>query len=179
MKVIFLHGNGGGTIEDAWFPWLKSKLQTLGVNVVAQTFPDNEKARAKFWLPFLEKLGADENTILIGWSSGAIATMRFAETNKLLGSILVGAYYTDLGEENEKISGYFDAPWQWEKIKQNQKFIIQFASTDDPFIPIEEPRYVHKMLNTKYHEFTNQGHFGYPKEKLDFPELLEALNKQL
>ena len=46
---------------------------------------------ADIWLPDLEELGADERTILIGHSSGAVAAMRYAESHRVLGSILVYA----------------------------------------------------------------------------------------
>ena len=44
-------------------------------------------------MPFMkDELGVDEQTIIIGHSSGACAAVRFAETNKVAGIILVGAY---------------------------------------------------------------------------------------
>ena len=76
MKVILIHGNGGSTASDIWLPWLERELTRLGLEVINRTFPDNVKARATYWLPFLDELGADENTILIGHSSGAEAAMR-------------------------------------------------------------------------------------------------------
>ncbi len=178
-KAIFIPGNGGGTPKDNWFPYLKNELENLNVKVIASDFPDNDLARAKYWLPFIKRLGADENTILIGHSSGSVAAMRFAEDNKILGSILVGSYHTDIGDEKEKASGYFDKPWDWDKIKQHQEWIIQFSSTDDPWIPIEEPRFIHEKLKTDYHEFTDKGHFGGDYYKPEFPELLEALKEKL
>src|SRR3989344_3267437 len=179
IKAIFIPGNGGGTPRDNWFPYLKKGLIKLGVEVIDKDFPDNQLAREIYWFPFIKRLGADENTILIGHSSGAIAAMRFAEKNKILGSVLVGVYYTDFGDEGEKSSGYFNRPWDWNLIKKNQKWILEFASTDDPWISIEEPRYIHKKLNTEYFEFTNQGHFGYDNNKSSFPQLLKALKQKL
>ena len=176
---MFIPGNGGGTPRDNWFPYLKTGLHELGVKVIEKDFPDNQLAREKFWIPFLENLGLDESSILIGHSTGAIAAMRFAEKNKILGSVLVGGYYTDLGDEGEKESGYFDRPWNWESIKRNQKWIMQFNSTDDPWIPIAEARFLHKKLDTQYFEFTDQGHFGYDNLKKTFPELLKALSSKL
>ena len=45
------------------------------------------------WLPFMkENLLVDEETIIIGHSSGACAAVRYAEVNKVAGIILVGAY---------------------------------------------------------------------------------------
>lgn len=179
IKAIFIHGNGGGMASDNWFPYTKKELEKVGVKVTAQDFPDPVLARAKFWLPFLKKLGADENTILIGHSSGAIAALRFAENNKILGSVLVGGYYTDLGDENEKKSGYFDTLWNWEAIKNNQKWIIQFNSKDDPWIPIEEARFVHEKLGTEYYEYDHEGHFGADKPYPEFPKLVEVIKGKL
>ena len=88
-NAILIHGNGGCTAVDIWFPWLERELTALGVAVTNETFPDNMKARAQFWLPHIAALGADEHTILIGHSSGAVAAMRYAETHRLLGSILL------------------------------------------------------------------------------------------
>lgn len=158
-KVIFIHGNGGCTAEDAWYPRLESECAALGLDVVNETFPDNVKARARFWLPHLEALGADEDTILIGHSSGAVAAMRYAETHRLLGSILVSACYTDLGDRGEAESGYYSAPWQWERIRDNQQWIAIYHSTDDPLIPISQPRFIAKQLRCSYFEFNDRGHF--------------------
>lgn len=179
MKAIFIPGNGGGTPHDNWFPYVQKELEKFNITVIAKDFPDNVLAREKYWLPFLKTLGTDENTILIGHSSGAIAAMRFAEKNQLLGSVLVGTYYSDLGDETEKKSSYFNRPWDFEAIKKNQKWIIQFNSTDDPWIPIKESRFVHDKLNTTYFEYTNQGHFGGDYYKETFPELITALKEKL
>jgi len=116
---------------------------------------------------------------LIGHSSGAIAAMRFAEESKILGSVLVGSYYTDLGDEIEKQSGYFEKPWNWDTIKNNQQWIVQFSSIDDPWIPIDEPRFVKNKLNSQYYEYETQGHFGGDYYKPTFPELFEAIKNRL
>lgn len=180
-KVIIIHGNGGATGTDHWFPSVKLALEKEGIKVITPTMPDNVLAREKYWLPFLkDKLHADENTILVGHSSGAVAAMRFAENNKIYGSVLVGVCHTDLDDEDEKRSGYYNRPWQWDRIKANQKWIVEFHSTDDPFIPVEEARYVHKKLNTEYTEATEEGHYGGGgKEKLEFPELVAVIKNKL
>jgi uncharacterized protein len=179
-RVVCIHGNSGSQPTDNWWPYLKAELEKLGVPVIAPQFPDSDLARASIWLPFLkDELKADENTILVGHSSGAIAAMRFAEKNRLFASVLIAGYTTTLGLEKEKLSGYFDSPWDWEAIKKNQQWIAQFASTDDPWIPIEEPRVVHEKLATEYYEFTNQGHFGGDYYKETFPELLAVIKNRL
>lgn len=176
MKVVFIPGNGNCTTNDNWFPRVKSDLEAQGLEVVAATFPDPELARESYWIPFLQNdLKVDENTILVGHSSGAIAAMRLAEKQKILGSVLVGAYHTDLGMDTEKQSGYFDRPWNWDKIRENQQWTILFASEDDPWIPIEEPRSIKSQIDCEYYEFKDQGHFGGDYYKEHFHELSNAI----
>ena len=175
-----IHGNGNSKPTDNWFPYLKEELERFGVKVEAPQFPDALLARSSYWLPFLEhELKPDANTIIVGHSSGAIAAMRYAETHHILGSALVGTYYTDLGMETEKLSGYFDTPWKWNNIKENQKWIIQFAGLNDPWIPIDEARVVRDKLQTDYYESPDQGHFGGDYYKETFPELLEAIKGKI
>jgi uncharacterized protein len=176
VKAILIHGNGGCTAGDIWLPWLERELTALGIEVINQTFPDNIKARAAFWLPHLESLGADQNTILIGHSSGAVAAMRYAESHRLLGSILVGVCHTDLGDGFEAASGYYDAPWHWDAIRDNQKWIAIYSSTDDPHIPIAEARFVAAQLRCSFFEFIDRGHFT---DRRQFPEVVDFLRRKI
>lgn len=174
-KVILLPGNGGCSPADNWYPWVEHELRALGLEVINRQFPDSVKARAQFWLPFLDELGADANTILIGHSSGAVAAMRYAETHQLLGSVLVGVCHSDLGDAFEAQSGYYAAPWRWQPIRDNQEFIAIYNSTDDPHIPIAEARHVAAQLKASYFEFTDRGHFVDAR----FPEVVAFVGRQL
>lgn len=179
-NVVLIHGNGGGNATSLWLPSVKEQLELAGIPTTARTMPGNMIGREKKWLPFLrDVLEADEHTVIVGHSTGAVAAMRYAEAYPILGSVLVGGYHTDLKNRIEKMSGYFNRPWEWAKIKANQEWIIQFASTDDPWIPIEEARYIHKQLNTDYHESSDQGHFGGDYDKKEFPELVTAITQKL
>jgi hypothetical protein len=49
----------------------------MGIGCLLVNFPDPYYAREIYWKPFVvETLGADEDTILIGHSSGAACAMR-------------------------------------------------------------------------------------------------------
>ncbi len=175
-RAILIHGNGGSTAADIWLPWVERSLAALGIGVTNVTFPDNVKARAQYWLPFIDELGADEQTILIGHSSGAVAAMRYAETHRLLGSVLVGVCHTDLGDAFEAASGYYREPWQWQKIRDHQQWIAIYSSTDDPNIPIAEPRFVAAQLRCSYFEFNDRGHFVDARE---LPEVVQFVKRKL
>jgi len=174
-RAILIHGNGGCTAGDIWLPWLERELTALGLDVINETFPDNVKARAQYWLPHIESLGADQHTILIGHSSGAVAAMRYAETHRLLGSILVGVCHTDLGDSFEAGSGYYETKWDWQRIRDNQQWIAIYSSADDPHIPIAEPRYVASQLKCSYFEFTDRGHFTDSRQ---FHEVVDFVRRK-
>lgn len=178
-KIIIVPGNGNSHIEtDNWYAWVRDELRVRGYEVIAEDMPDPEFAHVNIWLPHIENVfKANENTIIIGHSSGAVATLRYLENHRLLGAIIIGTNYTDMGEEGEKESGYYDSPWKWEKIKSNADWIVQFISTDDPYIPKVETQFIHDKLNTEYHELTDRGHFMIDQNPINntFPEILEVI----
>jgi len=134
-RLIFIHGNQTPHWSFAWPGWLKPQLDALGYETFFETMPDSIIARSEYWLPFLEKhVNAGPNDVLIGWSSGAVAAMRYAENHQIHGSILVSPCYTDLDDEFERQSGYYDAPWQWDAIRNNQQEIALFHGDDDHII---------------------------------------------
>lgn len=176
MKVMLIPGNGDADMaSDIWYPWAVVELKKFGLNLVAENMPDPDIARKKYWLPFIEeKLEGDEDAILIGHSSGGLAALRYAENHKVKGLIIIGVSHTDLGEEKEKQSGYFDEDWKWEKIKENTDWIVQLHSINDPFIPVEEARYIASKLGSEYCESQDGGHFV----ESEFPELVDVLKSK-
>ena len=180
MKVMIIPGNGNTDVSENWFPYVKEKLEGLGIEVIAKNMPDAKLARRKYWIPFIEEnLCGGKDSILIGHSSGAVAILRYLENHKIFGAVIVGACHTDLGLEEEKLSGYFDDEWQWDEIRQNVGWIVQFASTNDPYIPIEEARFIRDKIGSEYHELENQGHMGSDVHKTEFPEIVEIIKRNL
>jgi len=183
-RIVCIPGNGGGGGSDGWFAYIKHTMETEeGIPCITDPMPDPVLARASVWLPHMEEtLHVDASTLLIGHSSGAIAAMRYTETHRVAGLILIGTYHTDLGDADEQASGYFNTPWEWEHIKSNigRAGTTVFASEDDPYIPITEPRHVAESLDAYLYELYGEGHFvGNPYgTKTEFPELLHVLRSK-
>jgi predicted alpha/beta hydrolase family esterase len=174
-RVIFVHGNQTTHWSFAWAPWLKTELEKLGFETFFETMPDSIIARSEYWLPFLkEHVQAGPNDIIVGWSSGAVAAMRYAENNVILGSVLVSPYYTDLNDELEKESGYYISPWRWDRIKNNQRKIALIYGDDDPYIPQEEFDFIAQQLDPSKIKVHEGKHFV---ERGTFPELLEYIEQ--
>ncbi len=172
-RIIFIHGNQSTHWSYGWASWLKQKLEEAGYPTFFETFPDSIIARAEFWLPFLkEHVRAGEDDVIVGWSSGAVAAMRYAETETILGSVLISPCYTDLGDALEKQSGYYNKPWDWKHIKENQQRIALIYGKDDPLIPQTEFDYIIKQLNPTVFALNKGKHFT---EQNRFPEVLTYL----
>lgn len=174
-RFIYIHGNGGNDWRSPWAIWLKQRIEKLGFETVFQTMPDPEKARAEYWLPHMKDvLQIGEDDVIIGYSSGAVAAMRYAEANKIRGSILISPSYTDLGDETEKASGYFADKWLWNDIKANQKKMAVVWGDDDPYIPQSEFAYIVLHLGSERIKIPMGRHF---QDKLDFMEILKYIEK--
>ena len=76
---------------------------------------------------------------------------------------------------SEAISGYYNRPWQWEKMKQNAKWVVQYGSTNDPFIPFAEMAEVAEKLGTELVQHSDRGHYMTSK----FPDLLDHIVRKV
>jgi len=174
-RAVIAPGNGGGPtgIRDAnFYGWVADALQAGGMDAVVRDMPDPYVASEKVWVPFLRdtlRCGAD--TVLVGHSSGAAAGLRLAEEVRLGGLVLVSAYATDLGDAMERQAGYFTRPFDWDKIRANCGFVVQFGSPDDPFLPWDAQCEVAEGLGITITRLDGRGHFMEPT----FPELVNAI----
>ncbi len=83
-KIVFVPGNGNSTKQDNWFPSLQADFEKEGLEVVASEFLGPVLTRESYWMPFLiDELKVDEEMLLVGYSSGAVAAMRLAEKHVL------------------------------------------------------------------------------------------------
>ena len=118
-RVVIVPGNGCTPVRASnWYGWLAQELRKRGFHdVILRDMPDPIKARRSKWLPFLHTI-VDDDTILVGHSSGAQAGLRLCEERRLRGLVLVSACVTDLGDEGERLSGYYPSrdgsknPWE-------------------------------------------------------------------
>ena len=79
--IVIVHG-AYGSPEEAWFPWLASKLRELGFKVSVPKMPTPEGQTLENWLKVFDEQvkDLDEETVLVGHSIGATFILRKTAT---------------------------------------------------------------------------------------------------
>lgn len=183
-NALILHGTDA-TSKDNWFPWLKSELEKQDWQVWVPNLPKanrpNIQRYNKFLLSKNEFKNINNETIMIGHSSGAVAILgllqAMPENVKIKHAVLVGAFRNDLGWNS--LSELFNEPYDFEKIKQKAEKFTLIHSDNDPYIALEQPEYLAKELDGELIVIPGQKHFSKvmdPKYS-QFPFLVELLNK--
>lgn len=112
-RVILIPGNGNDNVESSmWYPSVihalteakhpvTQRLLFPGGNFL-ETFPDPFDAHEQIWIEYMEdEIEIGEQDVVIGHSSGAAAILRYVETRKVKGVVLVSAYQSDLDDPSE------------------------------------------------------------------------------
>jgi len=184
-KILIIHGEDN-TPESNWYMWLKGVLIGQGHQVWLPQLPDSDKPNAKTYNKFLlsnPNFVYDDNTILVGHSSGAVEVLNLLQNlpgdTKIKAAILVGAYRDNLNWDS--LEGLFTEPFDFEVIKKHCNKFTFVHSYDDNYAPIEHSQYLAKETNGKLITFKEQAHFTTelgPQYKR-FPELLDIIKNNL
>jgi len=115
LRIVIIPGMGCTPVAHVnWYSWFASEMRNRrGVSeCILRDFPDPYQCKESVWAPFVvDEIGLDENTVVVGHSSGAACVMRLLESDqvkKVKGAILVAVAHTDLDEESERRSEYFN-----------------------------------------------------------------------
>ena len=159
---------------------MKKQLEAKGYQVWLPELPEAWRPDLKRYWEFLKDFNFNNETILIGHSSGA-ATI-FGLLHKLLPekqiglAISVAGFYKDEGWNCQAL---FKEKFDWWKIKNQAKKIIIVASDDDPYISMEQTNYLANKTNGKLVLLSGQKHMSvgsYGEKYKKFPLLLEMID---
>jgi len=82
-NTIILHGTLGSP-DGNWFKWLKNELETKKSQVWLPMLPHAEQPSLKDWAEYVHAncpFAIDEETLIVGHSSGAILALILAQQN--------------------------------------------------------------------------------------------------
>lgn len=205
-NVIILHGWTNGDISDIseylpdneqnWMGWLKKELEERGYQVTNPFIRYGYRSDYSEWKKELEKLNLDinENTILVGWSSGGAFWVRWlSETKQKVKKLILIAPAKVVGNSENVLKPLWDQhargegpeyKAKWDSfhnfkcdptIKDQVESITIFISNDADWL-VESARLYTKELDADLIEIKNQGHFTNDKRPSpEFPEILNVI----
>lgn len=181
VKFILIHGSYGYP-EENWFPWLSSRLNELGHEVIIPKFPTPENQELDIWMEILDEYieDIDEETIFVAHSLGPSFIFSVLEKIdvKVKACFFIAGFVGLLGLEIDSIcKSFVGKEFDWNKINGNCEKFVLMASDNDPYVPIEKGEFLAEKLNTDLKIITGAGHFNEIAGYKEFEELLKEIKK--
>lgn len=181
MKTaIILHGTLGSP-EGNWFKWLKAELEQKGIAVWLPQLPDAQQPSLRKWQQFVTEecpFPINEETLIIGHSSGAILALVLAENNmEKIGAIVDVSVFHDNSLQWQPNDQLFDVQFDWAAMRQGVGELLFIHSDNDPYVPLDQAQYVANSTGGEMIVIPGEGHFNLERsdEYKKFPRLLEIL----
>lgn len=183
MNAFIIHGTGGSP-EGNWFPWLKERLESIGVTTYVPRFPLNEEQSLTNWMNEFDKYREylNEDSIIIGHSLGPGFILNILENIdfKIRAAFLVSPF---LGAVNNE---YYDArnktfvidkDFDFEKIKKHCSKFYTYHGNDDPYVPLAKAEYVTEKLGAQFKVIEGGGHLNAEFNYFQFEVLYEDIKE--
>jgi predicted alpha/beta hydrolase family esterase len=188
MNIIIVHGSNStekgaktGRPENQrhWKPWIKKQLESKGIEVSNELYPQDWLPNYKKWKEVFDKNNINEETTLIGHSSGCAFLVRWlGESKQKISKLILVAPWKIPDGNDELIKEFYNYPIE-NKIKERVNKVIIFTSNDEEEDGKRSAKMFSEALNGEIIELKNHGHFTLGDMGTDkFPELLkEVLEK--
>lgn len=182
-NAIILHGTLGSPTGN-WFQWLKSELETRGLQVWLPELPHAGQPSLKEWSEFIYEnrpFDINEETLIIGHSSGAILALILAQQSKTpIGGVIAISVFHDNSLQWEPNNKLFDVVFDWDAVHDNAAKLLFIHSDNDPYVPLDQARHVADNCRAELITIPGQGHFNLEQSEdyKEFPKLLEILKEK-
>ncbi|HWZ65840.1 MAG TPA: alpha/beta fold hydrolase [Patescibacteria group bacterium] len=182
-NALILHGTMGSP-DSNWFKWLKAELENRGLVVWLPQLPNPEQPSLRAEADFVHAncpFPINKDTLIIGHSSGAILALILAQENKSkIGGIVAVSVFHDNSLKWDANNSLFDVAFAWEAIRQNSTKLLFIHSDTDPYVPLEQAKFVAENCRAEILVMPNQGHFNLEQSKgyVAFPKLVEIMKEK-
>ena len=176
-RVIIIHGYGA-TPRSHWFPWLAAQLP--GVSVEVPELPDPMAPDFEAWVSAAAAalVEADESTVLIGHSLGAITALTalaaLPERRKLAGLVLVAGFAEPL-PGYAALDAFTAAPLDIESLRTRSVNRTVFVADTDVIVDPSMTARLAARIDANLISVIGAGHFQETEGKTTFLELLPVL----
>lgn len=184
-KTVLLHGTSG-TSDSNWIPWLATEIRKTAAEVYAPDLPNADRPNRQRYNAFLRDhlpWALDEDTIIVGHSSGAVAALSalelLPENSRVRGVVLVGAFKDDLGWE--ALNELFVPPMDYAALSKRAEKFLLLHSDNDPYCPLEHAEFLATELHGELRIFPGEGHFNLELSERyrEFPVLLGIVKEMM
>jgi hypothetical protein len=186
QKCIIIHGcfpdaekvmdPESGLYDNYWASWIEKELTVKGIEVHVPRMPmpsqpDYESFKAEF-----EKLGVDENTVLIGHSCGCgFLTRWLGETKKKIAKLILVAPWNVAREDDTHRKVFYDYVID-EGIKERVSEIVMFTADNESRPGKKSLQILHDALGGEIIDLPGRGHYlADDMGTAQFPELLDVI----
>ncbi|HLC49298.1 MAG TPA: leucine--tRNA ligase, partial [Candidatus Andersenbacteria bacterium] len=177
-KFVLLHGFQGSSSDNHW---LGDELRKLGYEVVIPVLPDPSHPNEESWVDaVLNATTYDENTILFGFSLGAVAALKAVEKmkEKIGGLVLAGGFVDPQFLDHPRI---FENTFSWsfdaQAIKNKLGFMHFLHDTTDTAVSLEQAARLSKLFDVKItYVQASEPHFCGEKEFSILNYLVPSIN---
>ena len=196
MNIVLLHGRWSEKINhtliidiplcnpnnrDNWMGWTKEQLERQGHTVTCPIIINSWMAPYGQWKSELNKVPIDEKTVLVGWSAGGYAILRYlGESGKRVKKVILvapGSKYTATDEDPSPSKQEFYKYEITHQLKdQIQDGVTIFVSNDRSEI-LQSIEIYRKTLNAKVVPLDGRGYFSFLIGT--FPELVQEIIAEL
>jgi uncharacterized protein len=187
MKKIYLVHGWSGNPNNAWFPWLREKLQQAGFQTNALVLPTPDDPDPETWPAALESVihKPDKETYLVGHSIGCQTIMRYLEklpAGTQVGGVVFVAPFFDLfqlktQEEKDIWAKWKNIPINTDEFKSKTKNIVSIFSDNDADVDYDANAPLFEKLGSKIILEKNKGHFSDDAGVTELAIVLDELVK--
>lgn len=169
--VILVHGWDGGPTKN-WFPWLSESLRDVGYFVLNMSMPNPAKPNRQIWVKHLQDHTiVDSNTIIVAYSIGCMAVLRFLEkSSSSPKALILIAPFAENEKKYKTVRSFFYGKLNWKKIGKCPN-IYTLHSDNDPFVSLWQRLVFKDEVNATNIVQKDQGHFDGDK----IPKVLDII----
>lgn len=185
MKYIFINHGFMGSDTENWFPYVKERLDDDNNQVIILQYPiDRDKHFYDYWKPVLDeyKNYINNNTVMIGHSSGCAFTIKYLIDNNLKIDKLVlvsgfNNYYSNDPDDfhNAVNKTFYVDDGKLDGIKNLCNKVVCIYGDNDPYIPQSVFHDLALKLNAEEIIIPNGGHLNSESGYTEFEELIKYL----
>ena len=185
MKRVFIIHGYTGYPDKNWFPWLKTELEKLEIEVSVPTMPKTNSPKLEEWLSHLQDIiiNPDAQTYLVGHSLGCPTILRYLESlneNQKVGGALLVAGFAEPLPHLPELDSFTENTWNDAYIKTRTKKLTIINSDDDEAVPFFNAEHVRDRFGAKLVTVHEAGHIneksGYTKVPFVLNELEDMMS---